>query len=368
VSDLIAAPRNPRRRDLRLIAKITLASMLAWWLATLLGAETPVFASIIPLVALRADDPYSAVGVSLVRVLGTVAGVIIGVIALEVSPDPTLAVVTMVIVTSLVLGLFIRSPNESVSHITAVVALIVLLLGPSAATTYGIERIWETFLGAGIAVVIAIVLWPPDPIRGVRALVEDLARDALQDLDAVANLPGRPLGEAEQLLDERLQASMGAGDPMQTLDRAHSALRWNPQHRRRSEAFWGLAVRVRQLRATSRYARAMVWSLVANAEGETTPALPGQAAEGFRTALGQLAVGVGALAAGSDPGPALDRARAAVAAFAAGVTPGSPSIEADLLGALRQMLRIQDPATASRLEALLRERYASRRVPSRRDR
>lgn len=358
--DLIAAPRGPRRRDLRLIAKITFASILAWWLASLLGAETPVFASIMPLVALRADDPYGAVGVSIVRVLGTAAGVVIGVIALEVSPEPTLAIVTVVIVASLLLGLFIRSPNESVSHIVAVVALIVLLLGPSEATTYGIERIWETFLGAGVAIVIAIVLWPPDPIVGVRLLVEDLAGEALADLDAVATLPGRRLAEVERLLDERVQASMDQGDPMRTLDRAHSALRWNPRHRARRPSFWGLAVRVRQLRATSRYARAMVWSLVAGSEGERTPSLSSPAAEAFTAAMAHLAVGVSAIAAGADPEPSLERARASVASFAALPRDEEPSVEADLLGAMRQMLRIQDPATAERLRSLLHQRYDGR--------
>jgi uncharacterized membrane protein YgaE (UPF0421/DUF939 family) len=359
VADLIARPREPRWRDLRLLAKITFASMLAWWFATLLGADTPVFAAIMPLVALKADDPYGAVGVSLVRVLGTVAGVIVGVIALELSPNPTLLAVTVVIVVSLALGLFIRSPNESISHITAVVALIVLLLGPSEATSYGIARIWETFLGAGIAIVIAIVLWPPDPIKAVARLVEDLAADALEDLDAVASLPGRPLHEAASLLDERLQASMGVGDPMRTLDRADSALRWNLRHRKRREAFWALAVRVRQLRATSRHARAIVWSLVSNADGDRTPGLTGEASSAYTEALRHLAVGAGAIGAGADPGPALDRARESVTSFAAAVAGNpAPSVEADLLGALRQMLRVQDPMTSRRLEALLRERYA----------
>jgi uncharacterized membrane protein YgaE (UPF0421/DUF939 family) len=360
VSDLIATPREPRGRDLRLLAKITFASILSWWFAELLGADLPVFAAIMPLVALKADDPYGAVGVSLVRVLGTAAGVVIGVIALEVSPEPTLAVVTAVIVSSLVVGLFIRSPNESVSHITAVVALIVLLLGPTEATTYGIERIWETFLGAGVAIVVAMIVWPPDPIAAVRRLVDDLAADALADLDAVAALPGGPIGRAEALLDERLLASLAVGDPMRTLDRAYSALRWNPRYRRRREAFWGLAVRVRQLRATSRHARAIVWSLVSNADGDLAPGLTDAAAAAFTTALAHLAVGVAAIGAGADPGHALERAREGVASFAETVSgTQAPSVEADLLGALRQMLRVQSPSTAERLDTLLRERYAS---------
>jgi uncharacterized membrane protein YgaE (UPF0421/DUF939 family) len=359
--DLIASPRLPRGREVKLIAKISLAAVIAWWLSGELGAESPAFAAIIPLVALRADDPYGAIGVSLIRVLGTVIGIMVGIAVLQVDPDPGLLVVAGVIVVSLMVGLFVRGPNETVSQVVAVTALIVLLLGPGDATGYGAQRIWETLLGAAIAILVAMVLWPPDPIVGLRELIRDLATEIVGDLDRVGALPGRSLADAERLLDERVRAAMGTNDSIRILDRAHSALRWNPRHRGRRDLFWPLAVQIRQLLATSRYVRSMVWLMVAGADGVHVHGWSLGATGAFAGALGQLAVGATAVAAGSDPDASIARARSeadrfVVEARAAGE---GTDLADDLHGAIGQVLRVLDASTAERLEALLRDRYAT---------
>jgi uncharacterized membrane protein YgaE (UPF0421/DUF939 family) len=358
--DLIASPRLPRGREVRLVAKIAFAAVLAWGIADLLGADRPVFAAIIPLVALRADDPYGAIGISLIRVLGTVLGIAVGIVALEVAPDVNLFVVAAVVVVSLVIGLFVRSPREAVSQVVAVTALIVILLGPGEATGYGLERIWETLVGAAIAIVVAMVVWPPDPIAGLRDLVRDLGAEVVRDLDRIASLPGGPVADAEELLDERVRASMSTSGSIEVLDRASSALRWNPRHRGKREAFWPLAVQVRQLLATSRYARSMVWLMVAGASGDRVPGWSPDATEAFAGALGQLAVGATAVAAGADPTAAIDRTGDQLRAFSAAVTPGEAgaALAGDLHGAVRQVVRVLTPATSRRLEGLLRDRYA----------
>ena len=43
------------RRELPRAVRIAVAATLAWWLARLLGADRPVFAVIVPLVAIRDD-------------------------------------------------------------------------------------------------------------------------------------------------------------------------------------------------------------------------------------------------------------------------------------------------------------------------
>ena len=211
--------------------------------------------------------------------------------------------VAAVVVVSLVIGLFVRSPREAVSQVVAVTALIVILLGPGEATGYGLERIWETLVGAAIAIVVAMVVWPPDPIAGLRDLVRDLGAEVVRDLDRIATLPGGPVADAEELLDERVRASMSTSGSIEVLDRASSALRWNPRHRGKREAFWPLAVQVRQLLATSRYARSMVWLMVAGAGGDRVPGWSAEATDAFAGALGQLAVGATAVAAGAESVP-----------------------------------------------------------------
>src|SRR3954452_10023565 len=68
------------------------ASTLAWWICTLLGEPRPIFAALVPLVALS-GDPFSVVSVSISRVLGVFAGVgiAIGLLHLGVSLFPLVA-------------------------------------------------------------------------------------------------------------------------------------------------------------------------------------------------------------------------------------------------------------------------------------
>src|SRR4051794_27194695 len=57
---------------------MTIGGTAAWWIASALGARRPIFAALVPLVAMT-GDPFAAVSVSLARILGVFAGVAIGV-------------------------------------------------------------------------------------------------------------------------------------------------------------------------------------------------------------------------------------------------------------------------------------------------
>ena len=240
--DLIPDPRGLHVRDLRLVAKIGLAAVLAWWVSTLLGAERPAFAAIVPLVALRADDPYGVLGVSLFRIVGTVAGILLGIVALAIDPNAPLWLVVVTIAVSLAVGLVARGPNEAINPITAVTALVMIFVGRGRVDSYAVDRIWETLVGAAVTMLVAVGLWPPDPIAGLREMLRDLRRDVSGDLRDVALLPGRPLHEADHMLDERIRRSMDTGDVTRTLDRANSGLRWNPRQRGRRIELIALAV------------------------------------------------------------------------------------------------------------------------------
>ena len=52
------------RKELPRAVRIAVAATLAWWLARLLGADRPVFAVIVPMVAIR-DDTHAALSLSL---------------------------------------------------------------------------------------------------------------------------------------------------------------------------------------------------------------------------------------------------------------------------------------------------------------
>src|SRR2546425_12696854 len=77
--------------ELRLAVKMTVGGTAAWWLATKAGAQRPIFATLVPLVAMT-GDPFAAVAVSVARIAGVFAGVGIGIALVHVSLDSTLRV------------------------------------------------------------------------------------------------------------------------------------------------------------------------------------------------------------------------------------------------------------------------------------
>lgn len=96
MTDLAAAPaprRAGRARELVRVegpaaARIVVTAAVAWQVTLWLGADRPpVFAAFVPLVALR-GDPVTALGTSLQRTLGVVAGVLIGIAVLNVCCGP----------------------------------------------------------------------------------------------------------------------------------------------------------------------------------------------------------------------------------------------------------------------------------------
>jgi uncharacterized membrane protein YgaE (UPF0421/DUF939 family) len=358
--DLRPAPTGLHRRDVILLAKIGLASVLAWWFSELLGASRPAFAAIVPLVALRVDDPYGAVGISLYRVVGTVLGVLVGIGALAIDPDVPLWLVAATVAVSLAIGLVARAKSDPINPITAVTALIVLFIGKGRADAYAWERVWQTLVGAGTTMLVAAVVWPPDPIEGLRDLLADLRTEVSADLRELAAFPGMPLAAGARALDERIRRTMDTGDVTRTLDQARNSLRWNPRHRGRTRELIDLAVPIRQLMAMSRYSRSLLWSMMGDPVGDHIRRWEPDAQRAFEDAIGHADDAATALADGQDPSSSIAAADTDLAAFAARVG-GSEGHElaADIRSGVRAMLRVLAPSTSDRLRGLVLERYGS---------
>src|SRR5260221_5871032 len=74
--------------ELRLAIKMAIGGTGAWWIASELGAKRPIFAALVPLVAMS-GDPFAAVSVSIARILGVFAGVGIGLALTHVAVGAT---------------------------------------------------------------------------------------------------------------------------------------------------------------------------------------------------------------------------------------------------------------------------------------
>lgn len=214
--------------ELRLAIKMAIGGTGAWWIASELGAKRPIFAALVPLVAMN-GDPFAAVSVSIGRILGVFAGVGIGLALTHVTVDSTGRVAIALIVATLV-GIVLKvgeRPNLEVP----IAALFLIGFASANVSQLGVQRIWETGIGAVVAVVVSAVLWPPDPIRELERRLDRLRQQLAADFAAIADDLATGSGVIAEQLDELREHSLDAVRDVFELAPARRALRWSPLRR-----------------------------------------------------------------------------------------------------------------------------------------
>jgi uncharacterized membrane protein YgaE (UPF0421/DUF939 family) len=241
------------RRELPRAVRIAVAATLAWWIAGLLGADRPVFAVIVPMVAIR-DDTHAALSLSLGRMLGVIAGVLLGIGVVALAGVSTAAIVLLLVI-GLAAGLVLRTGPELNTQI-AISALLVVIVTRNA-DDYAVERIWETGVGSVASLAVAAFLLPPDPLRDAGRRLSETARALVDDLaDAQRTLTsGDP--SARVLLAHADEHARTAARAVEDLPRAQRALRFSPLRRgsrprldvvdRRQRLALRLAIQVRRM-------------------------------------------------------------------------------------------------------------------------
>ncbi|MFJ3880500.1 FUSC family protein [Streptomyces sp. NPDC090077] len=287
-------------------ARVVVTVVVAWQVALWLGADQPpVYAAVVPLVALR-GDPVSALGASVQRSLGVVAGVLIG-IAVVNWLRPSTAALAVVVALGLVVGMFLRAGGGLNVQVAASSLLVFASTSPEA---YAWHRVWETVAGAVVTVLLAPLLWPPDPYRTLGGIAEDCRVRVTRALAGTAAVVGGEAGAARDNLVVVREHAGAVHEGAVRAGEAERAMRFNPVRWRHRE---GVRVRARGIEAVDRAAGELV--VLA---GEVV-AFTGR--EGIaRAPLAELAPLVVRVVedtlSGADPGPAAGAARAALADYA----------------------------------------------------
>lgn len=214
--------------ELRLAIKMTIGGTGAWWIASELGAKRPIFAALVPLVAMT-GDPFAAVSVSIGRILGVFAGVGIGLALMHVAVGATWRVAIALLVATLA-GIVLKvgeRPNLEVP----IAALFLIGFASANVSQLGLQRIWETGIGAIVAIVVSAVLWPPDPIRELERRLDRMRQQLAADLAAIADDLATGSGGTAEQLDELREHSRDAVRDVFELAPARRALRWSPLRR-----------------------------------------------------------------------------------------------------------------------------------------
>jgi len=240
--------------ELRLAIKMAVGGTGAWWIASALGAKRPIFAALVPLVAMN-GDPFAAVSVSLGRILGVFAGVGIGLALMHVAVGVTWRVAIALLVATLV-GIVLKvgeRPNLEVP----IAALFLIGFASANVSELGVQRIWETAIGALVAVVVSAVLWPPDPIRELERRLHRLRQQLAADLAAIADGLATGTGVTAEQLDDLREHSRDAVRDVFELAPARRALRWSPLRRNDIRLVDDLEERINLGARAARHARSV---------------------------------------------------------------------------------------------------------------
>jgi uncharacterized membrane protein YgaE (UPF0421/DUF939 family) len=240
--------------ELRLAIKMMIGGTGAWWIASELGARRPIFAALVPLVAMN-GDPFAAVSVSIARILGVFAGVGIGLALIHVAVSLTWRVALALIVATLV-GIVLKvgeRPNLEVP----IAALFLIGFASANVSRLGVQRIWETAIGAVVAVVVSAVLWPPDPIRELERRLQRLRQQLAADLAAIADDLATGSGVTSEQLDDLRAHSLDAVRDVFELAPARRALRWSPLRRNDVRRIDELEQRINLGARAARHARSV---------------------------------------------------------------------------------------------------------------
>ncbi|MFD5424112.1 aromatic acid exporter family protein [Streptomyces sp. NPDC127084] len=224
--------RTPVADDGPVIARITVTATVAWQASVWLGADQPpVFAALVPVFAMR-GSPGAAVVTSLSRVLGVVAGVLLGIGVLNVL-RPQALTLALVVGAGLLIGAVLRPGGEL--NVQVAVSALLVFANPSPGA-YGTARVWETAVGAVATVLLGPLLWPPDPRRVLRATVRDCgARLARALTGTVAVLGTDPAAAQDNLVRVRKDMRELQHTARESQD-AERLLAFNPWQRRHREA------------------------------------------------------------------------------------------------------------------------------------
>jgi uncharacterized membrane protein YgaE (UPF0421/DUF939 family) len=205
-------------------AKAAAAAAAAWLLAeSLLHVQKPVLASVAALVTVQVTV-YQSIWRAVQYSAGIVAGML-GALGIGAALGVHVGTMSLVVVTGLVLGRTLRLGTQ-VNQV-AITGLLVLSFG----SAYGIDRVYDSIIGAAVGVAINAVIAPPAFSRTAAKELADLA----DDLSSHAARVAKALREdwtheqARAWLARSRELSANAREARKIARQAEEAVRFHPR-------------------------------------------------------------------------------------------------------------------------------------------
>jgi uncharacterized membrane protein YccC len=216
------------RTPLLQVIKTALAASLAWFLCLLvLPGVLPIFGTIAAILVVQPSINQSF-SKALERTVGVITGVVLAYLV-GVFFGVTSWLILMTVVIALLVGWIFRLSQSTTAQIP-ISALLVLTIGAQT-PGYAVERIYETILGALVAVVVNTVVVPPVRLRPAHDTITRLGDEVANTLDALAgllNTPSEPKERTAVLIAARLLHPM-EDKAVAAVTSAEESLRFNPR-------------------------------------------------------------------------------------------------------------------------------------------
>ncbi len=213
------------------IVRIVIAAVVGWEVCKLIDTSAvPIFAVVAPLMGMR-DQPFSALNVSFDRLMGVVVGVALGIVVIRVFGMNLLSVV-IVLGVGLLCGVVLRFGPVLNIQVALTGLLVFTSIDPDV---YGITRLWETLIGAGVTVVLSPFLFPPDAAKQYRVELRRVCTRLSEHVAQAASLVEEAARNHQALValhDEARRTETSAHALPGVLESASRAVRNNPLRRR----------------------------------------------------------------------------------------------------------------------------------------
>lgn len=202
--------------------------ILAWFVAQLiLPNELPVFAAIAALLVVQPSINQS-LSKAIERSIGVILGVLIAFGVTLLFGKSSWIVLVAIVLCVMLSWLFRLSPGSS--NQIPISAMLVLSIGAST-PNYAFERIIETIIGAGIALIVNVIIVPPVALGPAKDAVSRLVSEVANTLDNVAAalvMPQKPAELQEMMINARLLRPMQAATD-KAIAQADESLTLNPR-------------------------------------------------------------------------------------------------------------------------------------------
>jgi hypothetical protein len=215
-----------RGRAISPIAQTAAAAAVAWELARLIGHERPLFAPVIAIVAMGIRPGRRGIQ-AVALVLGATFGIVVADVFVRLVGA---GAVQIGVVVFLAMALALLVSGQPIFVTQAGISALLVVAIEQEAQGWAPDRLVDALIGAGVALLFSLVLFPLDPVAEVRRAAKPVLDDLVAALETAA-LALRA-GDLAPAVDARLRARrLDERRLLEVLDVALGAARRAPRRR-----------------------------------------------------------------------------------------------------------------------------------------